>query len=110
MKAILLLVAVVAAVFVPSATSGQRPTLTAHSSSFGKAIFDGYCARCHTQGWSYGDPGVPGQGAFGDCASSGGLPLAMSARAARTAERARKAGFTGLLQQPSGPPRPGPRG
>jgi mono/diheme cytochrome c family protein len=23
------------------------------------------CARCHTKGWSYGDPGVPGQGAFG---------------------------------------------
>ena len=23
------------------------------------------CARCHTQGWSYGQPGVPGQGAFG---------------------------------------------
>ena len=23
------------------------------------------CARCHTQGWSYGDPGVSGQGAFG---------------------------------------------
>ncbi len=23
------------------------------------------CARCHTQGWSWGDPGVPGQGAFG---------------------------------------------
>ncbi|MFZ1488654.1 MAG: c-type cytochrome [Ilumatobacteraceae bacterium] len=23
------------------------------------------CARCHTQGWSYGDPGVPGLGAFG---------------------------------------------
>ena len=23
------------------------------------------CARCHTQGWSYGDPGVTGQGAFG---------------------------------------------
>jgi mono/diheme cytochrome c family protein len=23
------------------------------------------CARCHTQGWSYGNPGVPGQGAFG---------------------------------------------
>ncbi len=23
------------------------------------------CARCHTQGWSYGEPGVPGQGAFG---------------------------------------------
>lgn len=23
------------------------------------------CARCHTRGWSYGNPGVPGQGAFG---------------------------------------------
>ena len=23
------------------------------------------CARCHTQGWSYGQPGVTGQGAFG---------------------------------------------
>jgi mono/diheme cytochrome c family protein len=23
------------------------------------------CARCHTLGWSYGKPGVPGQGAFG---------------------------------------------
>jgi mono/diheme cytochrome c family protein len=23
------------------------------------------CARCHTEGWSYGHPGVPGQGAFG---------------------------------------------
>lgn len=23
------------------------------------------CARCHTSGWSYGDPGVTGQGAFG---------------------------------------------
>jgi len=41
MKAILLLAAVVGAVLVPSATSGPQPTLTAHSSSFGKAIFDG---------------------------------------------------------------------
>jgi mono/diheme cytochrome c family protein len=23
------------------------------------------CARCHTQGWSYGEPGVTGQGAYG---------------------------------------------
>ncbi|MFV0308815.1 MAG: c-type cytochrome [Desertimonas sp.] len=23
------------------------------------------CARCHTEGWSYGDPGVSGQGALG---------------------------------------------
>jgi predicted lipoprotein with Yx(FWY)xxD motif len=41
MKAILLLVAVAAAVFVPSATSGQQPTLTERSSSLGKALFDG---------------------------------------------------------------------
>lgn len=40
MKAILVLAAVVAAVLVPSATSGQQPTLIARSSSFGKAIFD----------------------------------------------------------------------
>ena len=40
--------------------------------SYGEALFNldlssgAYsCARCHTQGWSYGDPGVPGQGAFG---------------------------------------------
>ena len=41
MKAILVLAAVVAAVLVPSATSGRQLTLTARSSSFGKAIFDG---------------------------------------------------------------------
>jgi mono/diheme cytochrome c family protein len=40
--------------------------------SYGEALFNlnlasgaFSCARCHTQGWSYGDPGVPGQGAFG---------------------------------------------
>ena len=38
--------------------------------SYGEALFNldlasgAYsCARCHTKGWSYGDPGVPGQGA-----------------------------------------------
>jgi mono/diheme cytochrome c family protein len=38
----------------------------------GEALFNGdlasgaySCARCHTQGWSWGDPGVAGQGAFG---------------------------------------------
>jgi mono/diheme cytochrome c family protein len=41
-------------------------------SSYGEALFNldlaggAYsCARCHTRGWSYGNPGVPGQGAFG---------------------------------------------
>lgn len=42
------------------------------ASSAGEAIFNlelgsgAYsCARCHTQGWSYGDPGETGQGAYG---------------------------------------------
>ncbi len=30
------------------------------------------CARCHTQGWSWGDPGVTGQGAFGWNLTGGG--------------------------------------
>jgi mono/diheme cytochrome c family protein len=28
----------------------------------GKKLFDGYCARCHTQGYSYGEPGPDGGG------------------------------------------------
>ena len=42
------------------------------AASLGEAIFNldlgsgAYsCARCHTLGWSYDDPGVPGQGAYG---------------------------------------------
>jgi len=31
----------------------------------GAKIFEGSCARCHTLGFSYGDPGVAGGGAFG---------------------------------------------
>ena len=31
----------------------------------GKALFENYCARCHTTGWSYGEPGVMGGGAYG---------------------------------------------
>ena len=40
--------------------------------SYGEALFNlelgsgAYsCARCHTLGWSYDDPGVAGQGAYG---------------------------------------------
>ncbi|MDQ3543985.1 MAG: c-type cytochrome [Actinomycetota bacterium] len=40
--------------------------------TYGEALFNlgmaggSYsCARCHTTGWSWGDPGEPGQGAFG---------------------------------------------
>jgi len=31
----------------------------------GPKLFDAYCARCHTQGFSYGEPGVQGGGAYG---------------------------------------------
>jgi mono/diheme cytochrome c family protein len=31
----------------------------------GEALFNAMCARCHTKGWSYGEPEAPGSGAFG---------------------------------------------
>ena len=31
----------------------------------GAALFDAFCARCHTKGWSYGEPEVQGGGALG---------------------------------------------
>ena len=31
----------------------------------GAKLFDGFCARCHTEGWSIGEPGVPGGGSYG---------------------------------------------
>jgi mono/diheme cytochrome c family protein len=31
----------------------------------GARLFEAFCARCHTPGASYGQPGVPGGGAFG---------------------------------------------
>ncbi|MGI9121050.1 MAG: cytochrome c [Acidimicrobiales bacterium] len=34
-------------------------------SSMGSALFNLNCARCHTLGWSYGEPKVPGSGALG---------------------------------------------
>ena len=33
--------------------------------SMGSALFNTNCARCHTLGWSYGQPHAPGGGAFG---------------------------------------------
>jgi mono/diheme cytochrome c family protein len=46
--------------------------------SYGEALFNlglnggAYsCARCHTPGWSWGDPGIPGQGALGWNVTSG---------------------------------------
>jgi mono/diheme cytochrome c family protein len=49
--------------------AGKYPTV---ERAMGEALFNldinsgAYsCARCHTEGWSYQSPGVPGQGAFG---------------------------------------------
>ncbi len=52
--------------------AAQRAVDDGEADSIGEALFNlelgsgAYsCARCHTLGWSYGQPGVPGQGAFG---------------------------------------------
>jgi mono/diheme cytochrome c family protein len=37
----------------------------AQAATEGAALFNTQCARCHTIGWSYQDPGAPGSGAFG---------------------------------------------
>jgi len=31
----------------------------------GAGLFDAFCSRCHTEGWSYNEPGVVGGGAYG---------------------------------------------
>ena len=52
--------------------AAERSIADGEAASLGEALFNlelasgAYsCARCHTPGWSYGDPGVSGQGAFG---------------------------------------------
>ena len=37
----------------------------------GTKLFEGFCARCHTQGFSYGEPGLPGGGALGPALTDG---------------------------------------
>jgi mono/diheme cytochrome c family protein len=37
----------------------------------GQKIFEGFCARCHTLGWSYNEPGPPGGGALGPSLAGG---------------------------------------
>jgi mono/diheme cytochrome c family protein len=39
--------------------------------TLGAALFNGNCARCHTKGWSYGEPAVPGGGGFGPNLTNG---------------------------------------
>ena len=52
--------------------AAARQAMEAEGITYGEALFNlelgsgAYsCARCHTLGWSYGDPGVTGQGAYG---------------------------------------------
>lgn len=40
----------------------------------GGDLFSEFCSRCHTKGWSYGEPEAPGSGAFGPNLT-GGLTL-----------------------------------
>ena len=52
--------------------AAERAVADGEYETLGEALFNlelsggSYsCARCHTTGWSWGDPGEPGQGAFG---------------------------------------------
>ena len=49
------------------------------------------CARCHTKGWSYGDPQVTGGGAFG-WNLTGGSPVAPVPRSGRHDRRSCQSG------------------
>jgi mono/diheme cytochrome c family protein len=37
----------------------------------GQKLFEGFCARCHTQGFSYGEAGLAGGGAYGPALTGG---------------------------------------
>jgi mono/diheme cytochrome c family protein len=48
-----------------------KATNLAELGTDGKKVFDGMCARCHTEGFSYGEAGIPGGGAFGPSLAGG---------------------------------------
>ncbi|HLY84356.1 MAG TPA: c-type cytochrome [Acidimicrobiales bacterium] len=52
-------------------TPAQAKDLAAKYGTNGKSLFDAYCARCHTKGYSYGEPTVSGGGAFGPNLTNG---------------------------------------
>jgi mono/diheme cytochrome c family protein len=54
-----------------SLTPAEAKAQAAQYGTDGKAIFDNYCARCHTQGYSFGEPGIEGGGAFGPALNDG---------------------------------------
>lgn len=52
-------------------TPDQAKKQAAQYGNDGAAIFSAYCSRCHTEGWSYGEPGVTGGGAYGPNLTAG---------------------------------------
>jgi mono/diheme cytochrome c family protein len=46
-------------------TPAQAQAQAAQYGTDGRALFNAYCARCHTKGYSYGQPSVSGGGAYG---------------------------------------------
>lgn len=60
------LVAYIETLQLDDAEAAQRAMESAAQfGSGGEALFDANCARCHTKGFSYGEPDVSGGGAFG---------------------------------------------
>ena len=53
-----------------SSRTGQKAAAQ-YGETDGAKLFDGFCARCHTKGWSYGEPDVTGGGAFGPNLTNG---------------------------------------
>ncbi|HEX3623303.1 MAG TPA: c-type cytochrome [Acidimicrobiales bacterium] len=43
----------------------KQANVDQYGTTDGAKLFDAFCARCHTQGYSYGEPSVPGGGAYG---------------------------------------------
>ena len=46
-------------------TPAEAQAEAAQYGTDGRALFNAYCARCHTKGYSYGQPSIPGGGAYG---------------------------------------------
>jgi mono/diheme cytochrome c family protein len=52
-------------------TPAQAQKEAAQYGTDGRALFNAYCARCHTKGYSYGQPSLSGGGAYGPNLTNG---------------------------------------
>ena len=70
----------------------------------GQKLFDGFCARCHTQGFPYGEAGPAGGGAFGPSLTNGSTlrqfpsPVLHTEWVAETAEFGEQYGTRGVAK------------